>query len=155
MASKGKICVSAYIFDSHKEDKELKRLKLIEAAFDAESISCLKKTGLKTDWYCLEIGPGAGSILAWLGGKVGEHGAVVGIDKNTKYVDHLKTAPFQIITGDFSEAQFERAFDLIHCRYVLIHNAEEQGLISKIKQCLKPGAYVVLEEPDFTFVSYL
>ncbi len=147
--------MSEYIFDSHKEDKELKRLKLIEAAFDADSIQFLEKTGVKNGWHCLEIGPGAGSILTWLGDRVGERGLVVGIDKNTKYVDDLNGAPLQIIEGNFSDAHFETSFDLLHCRYVLIHNAEDQDMIPKIKPVLKPGAYIVLEEPDFTSAQLL
>lgn len=147
--------MSEYIFDTHKADRELHRLKLIEAAFDPDSISFLNKTPLKKGSHCLEIGPGAGSILAWLGNKVGPSGRVVGVDKDTKYLRHLAYAPFEVIQGNFAEIPFERPFDLMHCRYVLIHNPEEKQLIPKIKKVLKPGATLVLEEPDFTCAMYL
>lgn len=147
--------MSEYIFDTHKADRELHRLKLIEAAFDSDSISFLNKTPLKKDWHCLEIGPGAGSIFAWMGKKVGAGGRVVGVDKNTKYLAHFEEAPFEVIQGNFAEMSFEGPFDLLHCRYVLIHNPEEKQLIPKIKKVLKPGATLVLEEPDFTCAMVL
>lgn len=142
--------MSVYIFDEQQADQELVRLKLIEAAFDFDSIQFLKQVQIKKNGCCLEIGPGAGSIFSWLGEQVGPEGRVLGIDKSTKYLHHFTEAPYEVIQGNFAEMTFENPFDFIHCRYVLIHNPKEAELIPKIKTILKPGGCVVLEEPDFT-----
>lgn len=144
-----------YIFQSQAEDRELHRLKLIEDAFDAASIACLKKTNIQTGWRCLEIGPGAGSILSWMEEKAGPGGRVVGIDKNTQYIQNRNSPPFDIIQGDFSDLTFNEPFHVAHARYVLIHNHEAREMIPKIKQALKPGGLAVLEEPDFTVATFL
>ncbi len=147
--------MSGYIFESHTADRELKRLKLIEHAFDETSITCMEKVPIRSGAHCLEIGAGAGSMMSWMGEKVGSKGRVVGIDKNTKYLNHFGGAPFEVLEGDFSAFEMKGLFDVVHCRYVLIHNPERRQMISKIKQVLKPGAMLVLEEPDFTSAKLL
>lgn len=147
--------MSVYIFDEQQADPELLRLKLIEVAFDPDSIQRLNQVQIKKNASCLEIGPGAGSIFSWLGEQVGPEGRVLGIDKNTKHLAHFTEVPYEVIQGNFAEMTFENPFDLVHCRYVLIHNPEEAQLIPKIKAILKPGGYVVLEEPDFTSALFL
>ena len=67
----------------------------------------------------------------------------------------LRLPPTTSVEGDFLEAHIDTAFDLIHARYVLIHNKNDQDMIRKIYSLLKPGGYAVLEEPDFTSAKYL
>ncbi len=147
--------MSDYIFDEQQLDQELFRLKLIEAAFDPDSIRYLNQVQVKKGWQCLEIGPGAGSIFSWLGKQVGSKGCVLGIDKNTKYINVYAEIPYAVLQGNFTDLAFENRFDLVHCRYVLIHNPEKTEIIPKIKASLKPGGFVVLEEPDFTCAMLL
>jgi len=139
-----------YIFGAQQVDRELERLKCIEAAFDPISIQFLNQAQIQKGAHCLEIGPGAGSIFTWLGKQVGPEGRVVGIDKNTKHLAHITALPYEVMQGNFVETDFGSPFDLVHCRYVLIHNPEEAELIPKIKSIVKPGGAIVLEEPDFT-----
>lgn len=42
------------------------------------------------------------------------------------------------------------SFDLVHARYVLIHNVEPEKVIDEMLRCLKPGGALMLEEPDFS-----
>jgi hypothetical protein len=42
------------------------------------------------------------------------------------------------------------SFDLIHGRYVLVHNHQPRDMIRRVASWLKPGGHVVFEEPDFT-----
>jgi hypothetical protein len=75
-----------YIFKANAADHELYRLRLVEEAFDASTTALLKKTGISAGWTCLEVGPGAGSILRWLGQKVGRDGAAVAVYKKMTYL---------------------------------------------------------------------
>lgn len=59
--------MNAYIFDDNTKEREYRRLQLIEAANDPTTIALLQRTGIQPGWACLELGPGAGSILQWLG----------------------------------------------------------------------------------------
>ena len=147
--------MSEYIFQTNSDDRELGRLRMIEAALDPSTFRLLQRTGVQRGWSCLELGPGAGSVLKWLGDTVGPDGSVVGLDKKTDYLGEFNSPHYDIRKGDFLEAHLDKSFDLIHARYVLIHNKKDQDMIRKISSLLKPGGYAVLEEPDFTSAKYL
>lgn len=147
--------MSAYIFDSNAEERELRRLQLIESANDPTTIELLEKTGIQEGWHCLEMGPGAGSILRWLGKRVGPTGLAIGVDKKTTYLQDFHTPPFQIYENTFLEAPLNQMFDLIHGRYVLIHNQEDTAILRKMFTLLKPGGWAIFEEPDFTSATLL
>ncbi|MDR4494840.1 MAG: class I SAM-dependent methyltransferase [Nitrospirales bacterium] len=142
--------MNTYIFDNKSEDREHRRLQLVEAANDPHTIPLLEETGLRPGWHCLELGAGAGSILQWLGARVGATGLAMGVDKKTTYLQGYDFPPFRIVKGSFLEVSLKHSFDLIHGRYVLIHNQEDLAILKKIFSLLKPGGWAVLEEPDFT-----
>ncbi len=147
--------MNRYIFETHQEDKEWTRLRMIEAAFDPTTIRKLKETGIQDGWHCLELGPGAGSIMRWMGEAVGKNGRVIGIDKEAKFLDGFTEKPYQVIEGDFIDRPIKNRFDLIHCRYVLIHNKNDGDMLRKMHALLKPGAVAVVEEPDFVSAKML
>lgn len=147
--------MSDYIFHKNTEDRELGRLRLIEAAVDSDTISLLEETGVTTGWSCLELGAGAGSIVEWLGIRVGQEGSVVAVDKKTAYLRRFSSPPYSVVEGDFLILAREAKVDLLHARYVLIHNKQDDEILKKIQAVVKPGGCVVLEEPDFTSAKLL
>ena len=144
-----------YIFVEHQTERELTRLRQIEAALDTHSQGLISRTGLAEGWHCLEVGAGAGSILRWLGESVGPTGHAVGIDKNAAHLKPLQAAPFEVIEADVRDLHCPTGFDLIHARYVLIHNRDADAIIVHLKGLLRPGGYLVLEEPDFESAEWL
>jgi hypothetical protein len=147
--------MSTYIFESHAEDREFHRLRLIESANDSATIALLHRTGVQPGWTCLELGPGAGSILQWLGAQVGANGMVIGIDKKTTYLQGFSTPPYDIREGNFLDVSINHPLDLVHARYVLIHNHHDMDILHKIHRLSKPGSMAVFEEPDFTSAKLL
>jgi predicted O-methyltransferase YrrM len=144
-----------YIFQQNKEEQELLRLRMIEEALDPTTISHLQSTGIRAGWRCLEVGAGAGSIMKWMASVVGNGGEIVAVDTNTNHLRHLSGAPYQIVEGDFLDAPLDGAFDLAHCRYVLIHNRQSQAMLEKFSTLIKPAGFLVVEEPDFTSARLL
>jgi SAM-dependent methyltransferase len=142
--------MNRYIFDNKSEEREFQRLQLVEAANDPVTIRLLEETGIQPGWHCLELGAGAGSILRWLGNRVGPTGRAVGVDKKITYLRKDGSPPIQIYQGSFLDVPLEQAFDLLHGRYVLIHNQEERTMLEKMYSLLKPGGWALFEEPDFT-----
>jgi SAM-dependent methyltransferase len=101
------------------------------------------------------VGAGGGSILRWLGERVGVDGHVVGVDKNTTYIQRFTMHPYEIIEGDALDVSRSAFFDLIHCRYVLIHNRSAANLLDHLASLLKPGGRLVVEEPDFESAQWI
>jgi SAM-dependent methyltransferase len=147
--------MSDYIFHKNAEDRELGRLRLIEFAVDSHTIALLEETGITAGWSCLELGAGAGSIVEWMGARVGSKGSVLAVDKKAAYLRRFSSPPYSVIEGDFLSVPIKGKVDLLHARYVLIHNKRDDELLNKIRRVVKPGGWVVLEEPDFTSAKLL
>jgi SAM-dependent methyltransferase len=147
--------MSQYIFESNREDKELHRLRMIEAARDSSTIQLLERTGINHGWRCLELGPGGGSMLKWIGEKVGTAGLVVGVEKKPVYLQAFSSPLYDIREGDFLRIGLDGAFDLVYGRYFLIHNRNNLEYLRKIHGLLNTNGYAVFEEPDFTSAKLL
>lgn len=146
---------SDYIFSENRADRELIRLRWVELALDPFTQELLTRTGVRQGWACLEIGAGAGSILQWLSHQVGKSGRAVGVDKSATYLRQFTGPPFEIMEGDVLGLNISGPFDLIHVRYVLIHNQNASKILTKLKNLLKPGGFLVIEEPDFESAEWI
>ncbi|GMV49096.1 methyltransferase domain-containing protein [Nitrospirales bacterium NOB] len=139
-----------YVFQTVEERRELERLHLIERMFDPGTQRRMLATGLTTGWHCLEVGAGAGSIVRWLQQRVGPSGRVVAVDTNPRFLRGGVDSAVEIVSGDICEVDLQpAAFDLVHARYVLIHVADYQKAFERMLRCVKPGGWVMVEEPDF------
>jgi SAM-dependent methyltransferase len=142
---------SEYVFQRAEDQKELERLRMIERVFDPASRRRLLGTGLQAGWRCLEVGPGAGSIMTWMSEVVGPKGQVVAVDLDPKFLGESGQSNVEIVRADIRTAQLSgQSFDLVHARYVLIHIPDYETALNRMLDCLKPGGWLVLEEPDFS-----
>jgi 2-polyprenyl-3-methyl-5-hydroxy-6-metoxy-1,4-benzoquinol methylase len=140
-----------YIFQTNNERAEYERLRLIEKAFDPYTQAHFNRLGLGPGARCLEIGPGAGSIMRWLCQMVGPEGHVTALDLDTRFIGQEKLSNLTVIQGDLVKEELENnRFDFIHARYVFIHIHDYQEALKKIYQAVKPGGWILLEEPEFT-----
>jgi ubiquinone/menaquinone biosynthesis C-methylase UbiE len=143
--------MSQYVFTDAQQVRELERLQAIERVFDPESRARIHTTGITADWQCLEVGAGAGSITQWLAAIVGERGRVVAVDLDTRFVSSLRLPNVEVLQADIRHLPLENnSFDLVHARYVLIHIPDFQVALSRMVDLLKPGGWIVIEEPDFS-----
>ncbi|TAF07306.1 MAG: class I SAM-dependent methyltransferase [Nostocales cyanobacterium] len=142
---------SQYVFTDVHNAQEFERLQAIEKVFDPASCKRLQATGITTGWRCLEVGAGAGSITQWMAATVGESGKVVAVDLDTRFLSNVKLLNVEVLEADIRNIPLEHhSFDLIHARYVLIHILDFQVALSKMLDLLKPGGWIVIEEPDFS-----
>jgi len=138
-----------YVFDGANHDTELTRLRLIESIFDEKTLAWLKSSGPLENRRCLEVGAGAGSIAAWMAEEVGPEGSVVAVDTNARYLNGLRPRVDVMETAFGDDLVAAESVDVVHARYVLIHNPRARSLLEPMVRALKPGGALVLEEPDF------
>ena len=139
-----------YVFQATEEAHELERLQMLERIFDTGTQRRMLATGLTTGWHCLEVGAGAGSIVRWLEQRVGPSGKVLALDTNPRFLRWSSTSTIEIVQGDICDTDLPLAmFDLVHARYVMIHIADYHKAFERMLRCVKPGGWVVIEEPDF------
>jgi SAM-dependent methyltransferase len=128
---------------------ELERTCLREQELDPLTIRRLNHIGVSKGWRCLEVGAGGGSIAKWLSERAGPNGRVVVVDVDTRFLTGLAAPNVEIrhndITKDAPEAD---AYDLVHCRALLMHLVDPQSAIERFAHALKPGGCVLLEEYD-------
>lgn len=142
---------SGYVFHRVEDRRELERLRMIELVFDPASRRRILATGLQAGWRCLEVGPGAGSIMTWMGEAVGPTGQVLAVDLDPKFLSEAERPNVSVMRADIRTAQLPpRSFDVVHARYVLIHLSDYEVALTKMFDSLKPGGWLVLEEPDFS-----
>jgi SAM-dependent methyltransferase len=146
------VVTGGYTFAGVDRARELERLRRIERIFDAASQRLLEAAELSRGACCLEVGAGAGSIASWLAERVGEEGEVVAVDLDASFLQAWSPPGWvRIVEADARDAGLVAShFDAAHARYVLVHNADWEALIDAVIASLKPGAALVLEEPDFT-----
>jgi SAM-dependent methyltransferase len=139
-----------YVFSTTSAESELIRLRAIESYFDPMTQQCLTATGLGPGWQCLEVGAGAGSITQWLAQQVAPAGRVKAIDIDPRFLQEASDPLIEVRAEDIRTAKLEAEFfDLIHTRCVLIHLADWPLAVDNLLRSLKPGGWLLLEEPDF------
>ncbi len=144
--------MSDYIIDAAAE-RELARLRLLEDWADPGSIRCLDAVGVGTGWHCLEVGAGAGSMAAWLAGRVGPTGHVVASDVDTRFLQGGTQANVTVLQHDLREGPPPAGpFDVVHARLLLEHLPAVDRAIGHLCAALKPGGVLVIEDQDICSV---
>ena len=143
----GKIISSAYLFDNAAEQAGA-RLQALSEIFDPGTIRHLTERGVDRGWHCLDVGGGNGSIAAWLSERVGRSGRVLVTDIDPRFLEadlpNVEVRRHNIVTDALPDA----AFDLVHCRLVLLHLPQREQVLARLIAALKPGGWLVDEEFD-------
>ena len=131
------------------------RLAASEMRNDPGTVRHLQALGVSEGWRCLEVGGGGGSITEWLCRRVGSAGHVVATDINPRFLQALDFPNLEVRRHNLVEDELEvAAFDLVHTRAVLVHVGERDKALDRLVAALKPGGWLVAEEPDcISFVA--
>jgi SAM-dependent methyltransferase len=128
-----------------------RRLQLLEEGYDPGTIRRLSRLEVAPGWRCLEVGGGAGSITRWLGARVGPGGRVVAVDLVTRFLDEIDDPAVEVHRLDLAVDDLPAGpFDLVHARAVLAHIPERDDVLTRLVASLRPGGWLLLEEPDNT-----
>jgi SAM-dependent methyltransferase len=104
-----------------------------------------------------DVGCGVGMVTALLAELVGPEGHVVGIDCSSAQLAQAR----ERLASAGTNARFVEAsatdtglppgsFDLVYCRFLLLHLPEPERALGEMRSLLKPGGLLVCEDGDLT-----
>jgi len=140
-------------------DEELERLRVQSRFVEPITRQFFQEAGISAGMRVLDVGSGAGDVAFLTADLVGETGEVIGTDKATAALmtarqraatKGLRNVSFR--AGDPTEIAFDRPFDAVVGRYVLLFQADPAGMVRALMKHLCPGGLIVFHEPDWTNV---
>ncbi len=145
---------SGYINSDNNMETESDRLGLLESSRDPGTMRQLEELGVGPGWRCLEVGAGRGSIARWLAEQVSPGGSVTAADIDLRFLTDMPE-DVEVRALDIREDEIEaEAYDLVHCRALLMHLPDPAETLTKLSAALKPGGLLLAEEPDFGLFHY-
>jgi SAM-dependent methyltransferase len=146
---------SSYTLDNAWE-RARQRLSLLEQCYDGPTTRRLQALGVGPGWRCLEVGAGGGSIAEFLCREVGPEGRVTAVDIDTRFLNGIDAPNIDVVRLDVTTDDLpKQAFDLVHCRALLMHLPARQRVLDALVAALRPGGCLLVEEGDHYPISAL
>ncbi|MEU1409654.1 class I SAM-dependent methyltransferase [Streptomyces sp. NPDC005728] len=133
---------------AHRTATELDRLLTLQADWDTQTKYVVQRLHPERSWDCLELGAGAGSIARWLA-MTCPGGHTIATDLDTGFLTGNLPDNLHVLRHDVTHESFAAgSFDLIHARALFVHLPARQQILTKAAGWLKPGGWLVIEDPD-------
>jgi SAM-dependent methyltransferase len=133
------------------------RLQILHKLYGPGSRRVLVEAGLRRGMRVADLGCGVGMVTALLAKLVGPQGLVVGVDASGEQIGEararLKPAGSRVVLAAASATDTglpEATFDLVYCRFLLLHLTEPELALAEMFRLLKPGGVLVCEDGDLT-----
>lgn len=133
----------------HDLPGESERLTLMSEMLDPQLFFRLRQIGVTTGWRCLEVGAGNGSVSKWLSGQVGAAGSVLTSDLDIDLLEKIDLPNVTVRRIDVTQDDLGSGYDLVVARAILHHLPERAAVLARLAAAVRPGGYIVVEEPDF------
>ncbi len=141
-------------------DRELERLSAQARMIGPITKHFFREAGIREGMRVLDVGSGAGDVAFLAAELVGEGGEVVGTDRVDRAIvaatERAKAGGFHNVTfreGDPAEMAFNRAFDAVVGRYVLLFQADPAVMVRGLSKRLRPGGVIVFHEPQWDWAK--
>ena len=137
-------------------DRELERLEAQERLVGPITRRFFLDAEIAPGMRVLDIGSGAGHVAFLAADLVGDSGEVVGTDNAAAAIAaaragaearSLRNVSFR--EGDPTQMRFERPFDAVVGRYVLMFQADPAAMLRALTGHLRTGGVIVYHEPDW------
>jgi SAM-dependent methyltransferase len=119
----------------------------LSSLLDAGTFARVEQLGISDGWRCLEVGGGGGSVATWLADVVAPSGHVTVTDIDVSRLeerDNITVLEHDVVSNILPG----NAFDLVHARVVLFHLPARDAVLRKLRDALRPGGWLVLDEFD-------
>ncbi|WP_194238327.1 class I SAM-dependent methyltransferase [Streptomyces spongiae] len=136
-------------------DDEPARLAALSSTYDHISKSQILRLDPQAAWRCLDAGSGPGVLAAWLATHVPD-GEVVAADRDVRLLEQLSARhdnlrSMKVDLTDRDSLSALGTFDLVHARFVLMHQRTWPEMMSGLASLVAPGGWLVLS--DFVDLS--
>jgi len=133
------------------------RLRILHNVYGPGAREVLIRAGIKPGMRVVDLGSGTGMVTQLLAELVGPTGKVIGVDYSEEQVKKAR----ELLPAGVSNVSFvaasatdtglpKEAFDLVYCRFLLIHLTEPELALKEMFNLLKPGGIMVCEDGDLT-----
>ncbi|MGW1614104.1 class I SAM-dependent methyltransferase [Streptomyces sp. NPDC002285] len=110
------------------------------------SMGRLRALGVGPGWRCLDVGAGTGTVSRRLLGEAGVD-SVLAVDRDVRFLTERPTPGLDVLEADLTAPDSVRGtFRLVHARFVLMHLAEHDRLITRLAELVAPGGVLVLSD---------
>lgn len=140
-------------------DREIRRLKHQADIVNPITRRILQFAGIGPGMRVLDVGCGAGDVSLLIAELVGDSGEVVGVDRAAaalaaaeRRVAEQGARNISFREGDPGALSFDRPFDAVVGRYVLVFQSDPAVLLRDAARHVRPGGIVAFHEPDWTNV---
>jgi SAM-dependent methyltransferase len=134
------------------------RLDVLHRAHGPFTCALLDSVGIKRGARCLDAGCGGGHVSRELAARVGQTGAVVGIDLDEEVLELSRSDALaagvtnvEFRAGDATELDVS-GFDVVFARFLLSHVRDADTVVTALVRALKPGGVIVVEDTDISGV---
>lgn len=137
--------------------RELDRLSFQGTVLAPYTRQLLTEAGLTAGMRVLDVGSGSGDVSFLAADLVGSNGYVLGVDRSPAAVDRARTKAvhhnarnvgFEV--GDPASMHFEKPFDAIIGRFVLMYQDDPATSLRNMIRYLREGGLVAFQELDST-----
>jgi SAM-dependent methyltransferase len=132
------------------------RLSVLHGIYSPVGRQVLLEAGLKRGMDAADFGCGTGTMTRLLASMVGPEGSVTGIDANTdqleqaaQWCNQQDRVHTRFVAADACDTGLVRnSFDLVYCRFLLLHLPDPAACLEEMWRVLKPGGIIVIEDGD-------
>jgi ubiquinone/menaquinone biosynthesis C-methylase UbiE len=146
----------SYTIDEHNPERQ----HLLAEILNPLTRQVLTRLPKIANARCLDLGCGQGNTTRYLA-DVLRPAVCIGLEYDARLVDYANTRPenppgVRFQQGDATQLTFgEASFDLVFCRYLLIHMADPMRVVREMMRVVRPGGYAIAFEADFAIdLSY-
>jgi SAM-dependent methyltransferase len=133
------------------------RLRVLHNVYGPGTRRLLRDAGLRRGMRAADLGCGTGMVTSLLAEIVGPEGDVVGVDMSAAQIAQARARFSSRATNvSFVEASAtdtglpHATFDLVYCRFLLIHMPDPGQALREMLALLKPHGILVCEDGDLT-----
>jgi SAM-dependent methyltransferase len=138
-------------------DQELERLVTQARLVDPITRRTFLEAGVAPGMRVLDVGSGAGDVSFLVAKMIGASGEVIGADRSpiairvaTARKASLSFANVSFVEGDPAELKFERPFDAVVGRYVLMFQPDPVAMLRRLATHLRPSGVLAFHELDWS-----